>query len=133
MAGQFYADEIRRAPPGVTQVTIHLARDDAEMRAITAGHPDWGAAWRQRDFDYFTSDELRRLLAENHITLVTYRQLGRLLPAAAPVSALDGLRRGRQAGRKCWEAGIRTPIQRSRAASPTVRRPPSRPGQERMF
>src|SRR5262249_19646099 len=44
----FYDDEIRHAPPGVTQVTIHLARDDDEMRAITADHPDWGAAWRQR-------------------------------------------------------------------------------------
>jgi predicted glycoside hydrolase/deacetylase ChbG (UPF0249 family) len=80
---QFYDDEIRRARPGVTLVTIHLARDDEEMRAMTADHPDWGAAWRQRDLDYFTSPALRRLLAENHIELITYRQLARLLPAAA--------------------------------------------------
>jgi len=81
---QFYIDEIRRAQPGVTLVTIHLARDDEEMRAMTVDHPDWGSAWRQRDLDFFTSPELRRLLAESHIELVTYRQLARLLPGAAP-------------------------------------------------
>jgi predicted glycoside hydrolase/deacetylase ChbG (UPF0249 family) len=74
---KFYTDAIRAVGPGVTLVTIHLAYDDEEMRAVTAGHPDWGAAWRQRDYDYFTSDAFRTLLRENNITLVTYRELAR--------------------------------------------------------
>lgn len=78
---KFYADAIKAAGPGVTLVTIHLAYDDEEMRAVTVDHPDWGAAWRQRDFDYFTSAEFRRMLEENNIKLVTYRELGKLLPA----------------------------------------------------
>jgi predicted glycoside hydrolase/deacetylase ChbG (UPF0249 family) len=79
---QFYTDAIRHLEPGVTQVTIHLAYDDEEMRAITDHHPDWGAAWRQRDFDFFTSTEFRRLLDENHVKLVTYRELGKLVSYA---------------------------------------------------
>jgi hypothetical protein len=54
---------------------IHLAYDDEEMRAITIEHPNWGAAWRQRDFEFFTSDKFRHLLNENHIKLVTWREL----------------------------------------------------------
>jgi predicted glycoside hydrolase/deacetylase ChbG (UPF0249 family) len=76
---QFYAEGIKNAGPGVTLVTIHLAFDDEEMRGITADHPDWGAAWRQHDYDYFTSPAFRTLLDENGIKLVTYRELGRAL------------------------------------------------------
>jgi len=75
----FYTDAIKKAGPGVTLVTIHLAYDDEEMRGVTVEHPDWGAAWRQRDFDYFTSDAFRQLLKDNDIKLVTYRDLGRAM------------------------------------------------------
>lgn len=75
--GAWYADAIKAAGPGVTLVTIHLATDDEEMRAVTKDHPDWGSAWRQRDLDYFTSDAFRKLLDENGIELVTYRELAK--------------------------------------------------------
>ena len=75
----FYADAIKHLQPGVTEFVIHLAYDDEEMRAIAAEHPNWGAAWRQRDFDFFTGDAFRRLLQENHIQLITWRKLGSLL------------------------------------------------------
>jgi hypothetical protein len=58
---------------------VHLAYDDEEMKGITAGHPDWGAAWRQRDLDFVTSEAFRRLLEENHVKLITWREVGRLL------------------------------------------------------
>lgn len=79
---QFYTDAIKRMQPGVTQVTIHLAYDDEEMRAVTIDHPDWGAAWRQRDFEFFTSPAFRRLLEENDVHLVTYRELSKLLTSS---------------------------------------------------
>jgi len=78
----FYIGLIRNLQPGVTEFIIHLAYDDEEMRAATIDHPDWGAAWRQRDFNFFTSDKFRRLLEENKIKLVTYRELGALAKAA---------------------------------------------------
>ena len=76
---KFYSDAIKKLEPGVTEVVIHLAYDDAEMRGATFNHPDWGAAWRQRDLDFFTSDAFRKLLQENQIKLVTWRELGKLI------------------------------------------------------
>ena len=76
---KFYSDAIRKLPPGVTEVVIHLAYDDGEMRGATFDHPNWGAAWRQRDFEFFTSDAFRKLLEENKIKLITWRDIGKLI------------------------------------------------------
>lgn len=76
---RFYGDAIRNLQPGVTEVVIHLAYDDGEMRGATFDHPDWGAAWRQRDFEFFTSDAFRKLLEENKIKLITWREIGKLI------------------------------------------------------
>jgi len=77
--GTFYSDALRKLEPGVTEIVIHLAYDDAEMRGATSDHPNWGAAWRQRDFDFFTSEAFRKVLAENNIKLITWRQIGKLI------------------------------------------------------
>lgn len=74
----FYEGVIKSLRPGVTELIVHLARDDAEMRAITEGHPDWGAAWRQRDFDFMTSAAFRRSLTDNGVRLITWREIGKL-------------------------------------------------------
>jgi predicted glycoside hydrolase/deacetylase ChbG (UPF0249 family) len=73
---RFYTDEIRKLQPGVTEIVAHLAYDDEEMRAVTADHPQWGAAWRQRDFDFLTSEQFRRVLRENNVKLITWREIG---------------------------------------------------------
>ena len=79
---EFYSEVIKNLKPGVTELVIHLAYDDEEMRAIALDHPDWGAAWRRRDFDFFTSEAFRRLLKEHNVELVTWREIGKL--AAKP-------------------------------------------------
>ena len=81
----FYTEAIKNIGPGVTAITVHLAYDDEEIRAVAFDHPDWGASWRQRDFDFFTGPAFRRLLQENNIKLITWRELGRLMknPATA--------------------------------------------------
>lgn len=76
---KFYSDAIKNLQPGVTEVVIHLAYDDGEMQGATFNHPNWGAAWRQRDFDFFTSEAFRKLLQENQIKLITWRELGKLI------------------------------------------------------
>ena len=76
---KFYTEAIKKLEPGVTEVVIHLAYDDAEMRGATVDHPDWGAAWRQRDLDFFTSDAFRQLLREQKIKLITWRELAKLI------------------------------------------------------
>lgn len=71
----FYRNAIRNMQPGVNELVIHLAYDEAEMHAATRERDTWGAAWRQRDFDFFTGPDFRQLLQDQHITLVTWRQI----------------------------------------------------------
>lgn len=63
--------------PGVYQLIVHLAYDDAEMRGATSDHPDWGAAWRQQDYDLVKSEAFRQFLKQQGFTLVTWRDLGK--------------------------------------------------------
>jgi predicted glycoside hydrolase/deacetylase ChbG (UPF0249 family) len=73
----FYRAALKNLQPGVTEFVIHVAFADDEMKAATRERDTWGAAWRQRDFDFFTSQEFRQLLQEQNIQLVTWRQLAR--------------------------------------------------------
>ena len=43
------------------------------------GHPEWGAAWRQREFDAMSSPELRRAIEENHVVLIGWQEIHKLL------------------------------------------------------
>jgi hypothetical protein len=56
---------------------VHLAYDDEEMRGVAFDHPAWGSAWRQRDFDFVTSEAFRKLLQENNVKLVTWREVSK--------------------------------------------------------
>jgi chitin disaccharide deacetylase len=73
----FYRAAIKNLQPGVTEFVIHVAFADEEMTAATRERDTWGAAWRQRDFDFFTSAEFRQLLTQEKIQLVNWRELAR--------------------------------------------------------
>jgi hypothetical protein len=75
-----YETMLAALPPGTYQLTLHLGFDDEEMRGATSDHPDWGAAWRQRDLDVVRSDEFRRFLADQAFALVSWRDLARDVP-----------------------------------------------------
>ncbi len=75
----WYRDVLTGLKPGVTEIIIHAGYDDAELRAITIEHPDYGAAWREADFRFFTSDEFRALVKQHNIQLITWREIGKLL------------------------------------------------------
>ncbi len=72
---EFYADLFRNLKPGLHCLLIHLAYDNEEMKAVTIDHPDWGSAWRQADYDFFTSPECAQLLKEQNIITITWREL----------------------------------------------------------
>ena len=76
---RFYTEEIKNLRPGVTDMIVHLAFADEEMKGMTSGHPNWGAEWRQRDFAFVTSDAFRKLLKENNVKLITWREIGKLI------------------------------------------------------
>lgn len=76
---KFYTDAVRNLQPGLTEIVIHLAYDDEEMKGIAFSHPNWGSEWRQRDFQFFTSDAFRKVLKENNVKLVTWREVGKAM------------------------------------------------------
>src|SRR5437667_760520 len=71
----FYMAALKNLQPGITEFVIHIGFADEEMKAATRERDTWGAAWRQRDFDFFTSPEFRQLLAAQNIKLVTWREI----------------------------------------------------------
>jgi chitin disaccharide deacetylase len=75
--GEFYLTALKNLQPGVTEFVIHPGFDDEELRAATRERPTWGAAWRQRDYDLFTSEEFRQALQRENIKLITWRELAR--------------------------------------------------------
>jgi len=77
---QFYIDAVNGLKPGLTELIVHLAYDDSEMRAVTVNHDAYGAAWRQRDVDVLSSPEFKKALKDNNVVLVTWRELGKLMP-----------------------------------------------------
>jgi len=71
----YYKKVLTHLEPGVSILIIHTAYDDEEMREITVGHTGWGAAWRQADFNFFTSEACRSLLEQQHIHVITWREI----------------------------------------------------------
>ena len=75
----FYSDAIKNLKPGLTEMIVHLGHDDAELQAVMVDHPDYGSAWRQRDYDFVTSTEFKKVLQENNIILVKWKDLQKFL------------------------------------------------------
>jgi hypothetical protein len=59
--------------PGVTEIYIHPAVDDAELRGMTAS-----AAQREADYKFFTAASTRALLSDLDIELIGYRTIREL-------------------------------------------------------
>lgn len=74
-----YVKALASLKPGLHEMIVHLGHDDSELQAVTVDHPDYGAAWRQRDFNAVTSPEFKKALEDNHIILVGWKDLKKLL------------------------------------------------------
>jgi predicted glycoside hydrolase/deacetylase ChbG (UPF0249 family) len=75
----FYVNAVKNLKPGLTEIIVHLGHDDAELQAVMVDHPDYGSAWRQRDYDSVTSPEFKKALEENHVILVKWKDFKKLL------------------------------------------------------
>jgi predicted glycoside hydrolase/deacetylase ChbG (UPF0249 family) len=71
----FYTKAFKGIQGGLNVLLLHAAHSDDEMKAVTIGHPEYGAEWRQADYDFFTSAECKKLLQENNIQLVTWKEI----------------------------------------------------------
>jgi predicted glycoside hydrolase/deacetylase ChbG (UPF0249 family) len=77
-----YENILRPLPPGTFQLIVHLAYADDEMQAATFDHPDWGAQWRQNDFDLVKNPAFQRFLQDQGFILISWRDLAKALPPA---------------------------------------------------
>lgn len=71
----FYPGVFKAIQPGLNVLLLHAAYDNDEMQAVTIDRPAFGAAWRQADFDFFTSPECKTLIKENNIQLITWKEI----------------------------------------------------------
>jgi predicted glycoside hydrolase/deacetylase ChbG (UPF0249 family) len=70
-----YKKMLQPLPPGTYQLVVHLAHNDAEMQGATSDHPDWGAEWRQNDFDLVRSPEFQKFLKDQGFILISWKDL----------------------------------------------------------
>jgi len=68
-----YVKTIKSLPPGVSELIIHCGLDDAELRAVTNS-----AARRDGDRRIFTDPETARLIQDEGIKLITWKQFREL-------------------------------------------------------
>jgi predicted glycoside hydrolase/deacetylase ChbG (UPF0249 family) len=78
----YYAEQLRGLPSGISELILHPAVDSAALKALTGELANWGAAWRARDWAFVATPAFRRLLQEENIHLVTWRQIDSALVAA---------------------------------------------------
>ena len=71
----FYTGILKSLKPGVSELIFHAGYNDSEMQAATIDHPDYGAEWRQADFNFFSGDKCKALLKEQNIQLITWREI----------------------------------------------------------
>jgi hypothetical protein len=76
---EFYLKSVQDLQPGLTEMIVHLGHDDSELQAVAVDHPDYGSAWRQRDYEVVTSPEFKKAISDNHIVLVRWRDLRKIV------------------------------------------------------
>jgi len=75
----WYLKAIADLKPGLTELIVHLGHDDSELQAVTVSHEAYGSAWRQRDYEVMFSPEFKKALRDNHVILVTWKEIGKLV------------------------------------------------------
>lgn len=84
----FYRRALENLPPGVSEILLHPGYDTEELQQFFDRHLPWGAAWRQRDYDFFTSEVFRDLLSRNKIKLITWRDIKERLRVRSPLARM---------------------------------------------
>ena len=91
----WYKKQLAPLPPGVYQLIVHLAYDDEEMRGATWDHPDWGAAWRQRDLDMVKSRGVSAVSQGARIRAGDLERTGESMASVTTVASELSLERNR--------------------------------------
>lgn len=68
----FYLSVPAQVRTGLSELIVHPAFDDPELRSIYDGREAYGAAWRQRDFEVMRSQRFKSALQENGIQVINW-------------------------------------------------------------
>ena len=71
----FYRNLILSLKPGLNSILVHTAFNNKEMQLITQKEPNYGASWRQADFDFFTGEDCKQIIKNKNIQLITWREI----------------------------------------------------------
>ncbi|HEA21607.1 hypothetical protein LCGC14_1224460 [marine sediment metagenome] len=74
-AKQVYSNLLKNLEPGLTFLLLHPAFDNAEMKAVTIDHPEYGSEWRQSDYDFLMDKESAEIIKAQKIKMITWREL----------------------------------------------------------
>lgn len=66
----YYFSVLPEVKPGLSELIVHLAFDDPELRSIYEEREPYGAAWRQRDFEVMRSPKFRSAVREHDIQVI---------------------------------------------------------------
>tara|TARA_B100001057_G_scaffold431830_1_gene459581 strand:- start:633 stop:1622 length:990 start_codon:yes stop_codon:yes gene_type:complete len=76
---KLYSNKIKSLQPGLNVFLLHLGYDNEELKAVTVDHPEYGSLWRQLDYDVFKSKEIKQLLKDEGIKLVTWGEIRNII------------------------------------------------------
>jgi len=75
----YYFNVIKNLEPGLSQIIVHLGKDEEELREITIDHPNFDYRWRQLDFDVFNSIDFKNHLKKHNIKIINWKDLKKLI------------------------------------------------------
>lgn len=74
-----YGKIFKELKPGLNQLILHPAYDNAELQAVLTNRSETGYVWRQRDYDFVTSKSIQLMIKENNIHVITWREIQKVL------------------------------------------------------
>lgn len=74
-----YGKIFKELKPGLNQLILHAAYDNAELQSITVNQTENLSLWRQRDYDFVTSKSIQLMIKENNIHVITWGEIQKVL------------------------------------------------------
>jgi len=71
----YYGEVFASVKPGLSCILLHASYDNEEARGVMGEHTGYGAAWRQDDFNFFTSENCKKLIDANKIKVINWREI----------------------------------------------------------
>lgn len=84
---EWYASEVRKIPPGLNELFVHLGIANDELRAVLPDSAPWGSAWRARDLAAISSEAFAAAVRDAGATRIGWRAVRDYLRWRSPAPA----------------------------------------------